>query len=63
LHAPQKWESFKAVFKICLSDEIPGQARNEEGIFNLSFELNDKRVINWQWSEVIVNFSRTVIIV
>jgi hypothetical protein len=42
-----------AGFKICLSDEIPGQARNEEEAINLLLA----------GSKVIANFSRTVIIV
>ena len=30
---------YKAVFKICLSVEIPGQARNEEEAINLSLAV------------------------
>ena len=43
----------KAVFKIWLSYEIPGQARNDKQSINLSLA----------GSKVIANFSRTVIIV
>jgi hypothetical protein len=47
LHAPHNGKFYKEVFKILLSVEIPGQARNEEEAINLLLAR----------SEVIANFA------